>query len=207
VFDVVNGPCPENCEHRVKEEEPKVTEEGKGINEINVKGMWEVIPVKLDSGAFDWVFNPKSAQAFKLEETESSKAGLNFTAANGSEIKNYGQRTLKGYSGDNVPVEAPVQVAEVKRNLASAMRIMKAGNRIVLDDEGSYIEDKATGRKIKIRTEQGEFEFEIWVPKAKDANLPVKKDKKTKSNGNRFQALADMDVDSDSDNMLEMVPI
>ena len=54
-----------------------------------------------------------------------------------------------------MPLEAPVQVAEVKRNLASAMRIMKAGNRIVLDDEGSYIEDKVSGRKIKIRTEQG----------------------------------------------------
>ena len=58
-----------------------------------------MIPVKLDSGAFDWVFNPMSAQAFKLEDTESSKAGLNFTAANGSEIKNYGQRILNGYSG------------------------------------------------------------------------------------------------------------
>ena len=70
--------CPEDCQ----ECEPGEKKDEKGVNEINVKGMWEVIPVKLDSGAFDWVFNPKSAQAFKLEETESSKAGLNFTAAN-----------------------------------------------------------------------------------------------------------------------------
>ena len=34
-----------------------------------------------------------------------------------------------------------VQIAEVKRSLASTIRIVKAGNIIVLDDEGSYIED------------------------------------------------------------------
>ena len=164
------------------------------------------MPVKLDSGAFDWVFNPKTAQAFELKETESSKAGLNYTAANGSTIQNYGQRTLKGYSEDNVPLEVAVQVAEVKRNLASAMKIMKAGNRIVLDDQGSYIEQKSSGKQIKIRTDRDEFEFEIWVPKAKSGEEPVKGKKKVSfESKNQFQALSNMEVDSDSDAMLEMV--
>ena len=170
-----------------------------------MQGLWEVIPVKLDSGAFDWVFNPKTAQAFELKETESSKAGLNYSAANGSTIENYGQRNLKGYSEDSVPLEVAVQVAEVKRNLASAMKIMKAGNRIVLDEQGSYIEQKTTGKQIKIRTDRDEFEFEIWVPKAKSGDEPVKGKKKVNfEDKNQFQALS-MDVDSDGDAMLEMV--
>ena len=44
---------------------------------------------------------------------------------------------------------------------------MKAGNRIVLDEEGSFIEDKKTGRQIKMRMENGDFEFDIWVPRPK----------------------------------------
>jgi len=70
-------------------------------------------------------------------------------------------------------------VAEVKRNLASAMRIVKAGNKIVLDESGSYIEDKNTGRQIKIRTNNGEFEFNIWVPKKKEEVEAKKASKKS----------------------------
>ena len=86
------------------------------------------------------------------------------------------------------------------------MKIMKAGNRIVLDEQGSYIEQKASGKQIKIRTDRDEFEFEIWVPKAKSGEEPVKgkKNKVNFESKNQFQALS-MDVDSDGDAMLEMV--
>ena len=115
-------------------------------------------------------------------------------------------------TGDWAPIHSAVQVAEVKRNLASAMRIVNAGNRIVLDDEGSYIEDKKSGRKIKVKMEKGEFEFEIWVPKPKSTIVeePLKKKKKTdfkNQKGNKFQALQ-MDVEEsedDDDAMLDMV--
>ena len=104
-------------------------------------------------------------------------------------------------------------MAEVKRNLASAIKIVKAGNRIILDEEGSYIEDKTTGRQIKMRLGNGEFEFDLWVPKAgarKDEKVEVpKKPKKVTFKGvNKFEALReDMEVDSDDegDNMLQMV--
>ena len=61
--------------------------------------MWEVVPVKLDSGAFDWVFNPETAQAFEIQETESSKKGQKFTAANGTEIHNFGKKSHQGIHG------------------------------------------------------------------------------------------------------------
>ena len=66
---------------------------------------------------------------------------------------------------------------------------------------------KKTGRQIKMRMENGEFEFDIWVPKPKDKmGKAVKSKKKVKFEGdNRFQALSEMEVDSDGDHMLEMV--
>ena len=186
------------------------------IDEIKTEGQWEVIKCKLDSGACETVFKPEAAQAFELQETEASKNGLNFTAANGSEIKNYGKREIKGFTGDWCPIQQTVQIAEVKRNLASAIKIVKAGNRIVLDDEGSFIEDKKTGRQIKVKLgEAGEFEFDLWVPKAGAQKSEGNKSEGNKGNKkvkfehkNKFKELEeDMEVDSeeDGDNMLQMV--
>ena len=154
------------------------------------------------------MFTPETAKAFELKPTVSSKAGLNYAAANGTEIKNHGQRIIRGLTGDWVPVESAAQIAEVKRNLASAMRIVKAGNKIVLDDEGSYIENKATGRKIAVETENGDFEFEIWVPKAKSVIEKEKIERANEQNNKVKKEKVDkMEIDSEDENdsMLQMV--
>ena len=118
--------------------------------------------MKLDSGAFDTIFTVETGRAFELEETPESKQGLDFSAANGTGIKNHGRRTVKGYTEDYCPLSMTGQVGEVRRNLASAIKILKGGNRIVLDEDGSFIEDKTTGRQYKVNMEGGEFEFDLW---------------------------------------------
>ena len=120
----------------------QITETANTIDEIKTDGEWEVIPVKLDSGAVDWVFKKETAQAFGIQETESSKNGINYAAANGTPIANYGQRLIKGFTDEFQPLELAAQVAEVRSNLAAAVKIVGAGNRIVLDEDGSYIQDK-----------------------------------------------------------------
>ena len=61
---------------------------------------WELVTVKLDSGASEWVFNPHTAEYFRICETLASVNGLNFTAANGTAITNYGMRTIKALDND-----------------------------------------------------------------------------------------------------------
>ena len=101
----------------------------------------------------------------------ASANNLNFTAANGTEIKNYGLRSIKALTNEGDGVKVDVNVADVKSNLASGMRITQSNNRIVLDSEGSYIENKLSGNKIHIRHENGCFLFDLWVPsKPKSTN-------------------------------------
>jgi len=52
-------------------------------------------------------------------------------------------------------------VADVKKPLASAARMVKAGNRIVLDDQGSYILNKATGETMEVMTRKDTFVFDV----------------------------------------------
>ena len=54
---------------------------------------------------------------------------------------------------------------QVQKPLAAASKIAAKGNRIVLEAEGldSYIENKATGRKIPLQIENGVYMMEMLV--------------------------------------------
>ena len=54
-------------------------------------------------------------------------------------------------------------VAGVQRPLASAAKVVGAGNRIVMgpDDEGSFIENMKTGERMKLRIERGTYVFDV----------------------------------------------
>ena len=41
----------------------------------------------------------------------------------------------------------------------------KAGNRVVFDEEGSFIENKETGRKTKIMDDGGMYVLQMRIPK------------------------------------------
>ena len=142
------------------------------IDEVKTEGSWEVVTVKLDSGAFDWVFTPQAANAFELKATHGSENGHHFQAANGTKIANYGKRTIKGMPDKFVPIETDVQVAEVKRNLGSAIKMVREGNGVWLsvDEYGksnSHVVNKATGQKLDVDIVDDNFEIKLWVPRAK----------------------------------------
>lgn len=52
----------------------------------------ELVEAVVDSGSVTTIANKGAAKAFELVETWASKKGLSWTAANGSEINNYGKR-------------------------------------------------------------------------------------------------------------------
>ena len=95
-----------------------------------------------------------------------SKRGLKYLAANGTGIANYGEKNFAGMSEEGHGVNMMLQVADVKRNLASIIKIVDDGNQVVLDSDGSYIKDKKTGRQINMRREDdGLYEFDLWIQK------------------------------------------
>ena len=52
-------------------------------------------------------------------------------------------------------------VAEVRKPLASAARMVKSGNRVVLDQDGSFIENKSTGERMEVRVKDETFVFDV----------------------------------------------
>ena len=55
------------------------------------------------------------------------------------------------------------QVAPVAKPLVAVKRICQTGHRVVYDGDGSYIEHKATGKRIWLREEDGNYMLDTWV--------------------------------------------
>ena len=141
----------------------------KNLDSVNqttkVYGQWERIPMKVDSGAIDTVIPKAMAGFFNTEETEASKRGPGFRAANGTPIRHYGKRAIKGFGDDYQPMKITALVADVKTMLGSVNQIMKDGNIVHFEKGSCYIKNVRTGKKIQIAEKNGTFEVGIWVPK------------------------------------------
>ena len=57
------------------------------------------------------------------------------------------------------------QVCAANKNLMSVSAIARNGNRVVFDDDGSYIEDKASGEKTWMHKVDGMYVLKLWVSK------------------------------------------
>ena len=98
----------------------KASKDKKGeVNEVTATPGWERVRIKFDSGAIDTVGPKSMAGAFKMRETEMSRKGIGFVAANGSSIQNYGEKMIIGYTDDGGAVSMKVQCADVKNVLCS----------------------------------------------------------------------------------------
>ena len=114
-----------------------------GIDQFH--GSWERVPVTVDSGAYDSVMPFEMAQGVPIKQTEASKRGLSYRAANGTRVRNQGERNLKGYTSEGNAVDMSMQVCDVTKPLGSVRAMMRAGNRVILDSDDSYICNKETG--------------------------------------------------------------
>jgi hypothetical protein len=127
-----------------------------------IQGEWELLPVNIDSGAIDSCMPKDKCSQFNVTPSEMSRCGACYTAANGSEIKNYGQRDIEAQTSEGAGATMTFQVADVKGALGSVHRICEAGNRVVFDDEGSYIECKSTKSKSVIDKVNGVYYLYLW---------------------------------------------
>ena len=131
----------------------------------------------------DTVGPPAVAKAFTIKETKASRAGLNYQAANGTVIKNYGEKKLAGENLEGNKIQLTMQCADVKKVLGSVGRISEAENTVVfskgmsaiIKDPGAQLADKLIAsakpeRVTKLRKDKGVFKFDVWVPNYKEEN-------------------------------------
>ena len=101
-------------------------------------------------------------------------------------IEHAAERMVCAVGRDAQEIKMDFEVCNVKRALASVARICSRGNRVVFDEEeykeGSYIENKTTGNRIRMRRKGNAWVVdvnmvgtgqaaEIWVDSAAEESV------------------------------------
>lgn len=55
------------------------------------------------------------------------------------------------------------QVCEVNKALLSVSKMVRAGNRVVFEEEGSYVEDRTSGERMYMNEVGGMYMLKLWV--------------------------------------------
>ena len=133
------------------------------MNAIIEKGAWEFIEFAVDSGATETVITEDMLPCIELKDGWASRNKVEYEVANGERIPNMGEKCCSGSTEEGLNRCITAQVCDVKKALMSVKKIVSAGNRVVFEEEGSYIEDKRTREKIWLREEKGMYMLKLWV--------------------------------------------
>ena len=119
--------------------------------------------ITVDSGAAEHVIPTGMVPQHLVQEGESKRKGVHYIAANGSRIPNRGQRRVRLETKDSTNPQMTFQITDVKKPLASVAKICGYNNRVIFDDEGSYIENKITGERINIAKENNTYVIDCMM--------------------------------------------
>ena len=140
-----------------------VAKEPQGVKTIG-EDTWVQIDVQVGSGATETVMAESTLQGvIDITEGAACKRGVTYEVANGAEIPNLGERKFLGCMEDGTARAITAQVCAVNQTLMSVSKIASKGNRVFFDDDGSYIEEKATGMRTHMTQVGGMYSLKMWV--------------------------------------------
>ena len=116
-----------------------------------------------------------------------SKKGIGCVAANGSGIKNDGEKKSIGCTEDGEGVSLRTQCADVKKVLGSVHKMNIGDNVVALNGDKRHMQNKETSKKTRINYEQGQCVMYVWAPVREGE---VAKETERVLKGNRFAKLA-----------------
>ena len=105
----------------------------------------------------------KDAFGNKIIKSDGART---YVTESGGCVRDEASVRLSGYTDnwDEVSCEWRLTNPDVRKPLAAAVPICKAGNHIVLDlDTGSYVYNKKTRKYTPVYFKDGVFKFDLWV--------------------------------------------
>ena len=78
-------------------------------------------------------------------------------------MPNYGEKRLQWKAEGGSVGGITLQLTDVLKPLASVSQICEAGNRVVFEDTGGYIENIKSGTRTPIRKAGKAYKLDLWV--------------------------------------------
>ena len=126
-----------------------------------------MIELAVDSGATESVIPSDALESVPTVEGAAHKRGVMYQVANGDVIPNQGEKRILAVTEEGVEKRLVLQVCEVNQGLISASKLAASGNRVIFDDDGSYVENKMSGQKTWLEKREGMYIMKLWVYRVK----------------------------------------
>jgi len=138
----------------------KVMQRDLGLNVVEKYAQKSKITI--DSGAEESVWPIDQVNEDMLVETEASRKGIGFVAANGSKMKNHGAIQVK-FENEGKPMSMNFHATSVKKPLGAVCRIAERGNIVCFGPtaKDNFIKNLETNEKIFMKRERGTYVLEI----------------------------------------------
>ena len=124
---------------------------------------WRYMELLVDSGAVDNVGDPRAFPEYRLRESDGSRSGLHYLAANNGKIKNEGELNLSCRSSEGMAFKLKMQGARVSRPILSVIRLTESGEDVIFKKNGGIIKDTQTGVTTTFRRKHGIHVMGVWV--------------------------------------------
>ncbi len=98
-------------------------------------------------------------------EGEAFKRGVEYEVATGVTIPNLGEKWFVAVAEEGQRRKMKAQVCAVNKALLSVSRMVQAGNHVVFEQNGSYVEDLHSGEKMYMVEKGGMYRLKMWVEK------------------------------------------
>ena len=148
----------------------------KNIEKVNMLGIvesksvaavteseWEEIEMAVDSGASESVMNADTLPSVPMTEGDAKRRGVRYEVADGTLIPNEGEKSFVAMDENGTTRGLKMQVTDVNKALLSVRRITQAGNRVILEEDHGWIEDKSTGECMPLTMKEGMYMIKMWV--------------------------------------------
>ena len=142
---------------------PLKTIEPQGLRPMTAVEEWEEVEFGVDSGATETVVGRETLAWMPAEHGVPFKRGVKYGMADGSEIDNEGEKDFEGVTEEGILKAIKAQVCDVTQPLLSVKKVVAAGNRVVFEDGGSYIQNIKDGSRIWLTESQGMYTLKMWV--------------------------------------------
>ena len=126
---------------------------------------YEEIEMAVDSGATETVVGEDMLQSVETKEGEASRKGVQYEVASGTLIPNLGEKKFVAVGEHGEMRRMTAQVCEVNKALLSVSKMVRAGNRVVFEEEGSYAEDRKTNERMYFKESAEMYMLKLWVKK------------------------------------------
>ena len=133
-----------------------------GMNRVEEQE-WEEVDLAVDSGTTETVVGESMLPGVETRPGEASRRGVQYEVANGQRIDNLGEKRFTCVGEEGYECNMKAQVCDVNKALLSVRRLTQAGNKVVFDPNGSYIEDTSTGDRMQLREKGGMYMLKLWV--------------------------------------------